>query len=216
VTTSRWHGGARAGVTLLAAAMLVPAGSPPGAAGAAATAATAATAVDTSCAQQRTTPVYVPETSTALTDMGYQSVWGLATGRGVTVAVVDSGINVKNAHLPADSAVAPGGTFVGAVEGWIPDPTGRNDLSGHGTAVASIIAGRPVQGSGQVGLARDALLMPMQVFGISEEQRSSDDKVNALLPRTEWLAAGIRTAAERGGEGHQRVAQPRPARPSSC
>ncbi len=206
MTTARWHGGARAGVTLLAVALLVPAASPPGAAAtagaavAAVAAATAATAVDTSCTQQRTTPVYVPETSRALIDMGYQSVWGLATGRGVTVAVVDSGINVKNAHLPADSVVVPGGTFVGAVEGWVPDPTGRKDLSGHGTAVASIIAGRPVQGSGQVGLARDALIMPMQVFGISEEQRSSDDKLNALLPRTEWLAAGIRTAAERGAK----------------
>jgi len=144
--------------------------------------------------------VYVPETSAALTEMGYQSIWGLATGRGVTVAVIDSGINVKNTHLPAETAVAPGATFVGGIEGWAPDPTGRNDLSGHGTAVASIIAGRPVQGSGQVGLAKDAQLLPMQVFGISEEQRSGDDKLNALLPRTEWLAAGIKTAAERGAK----------------
>jgi len=188
VTTVRRRRPARAAVTLFAAAALVPAASGP------------AAAADTSCTQQRTVPVYVPETSAALTDMGYQSIWGLATGRGVTVAVVDSGINVKNAHLPADTAVAPGGTFVGAVEGWAPDPTGRNDLSGHGTAVASIIAGRPVPGSGQVGLARDAQLMPMQVFGISEEQRSGDDKLNALLPRTDRLAAGIRTAAERGAK----------------
>jgi subtilisin family serine protease len=173
---------------LLSAALLVP------------TAAGTAAAADTSCTQQRTAPVYVPETSAALTDMGYQSIWHLATGRGVMVAVVDSGINVRNAHLPADTAVVPGATFVGAVEGWAPDATGRNDLSGHGTAVASLIAGRPVQGSGQVGLARDAQLLPVQVFGISEEQRSGDEKLNALLPRTEWLAAGIRTAAERGAK----------------
>jgi len=188
VTPAARRAAARAAVTLVAAAMIVPAASGP------------AVAADPSCTQQRTAPVYVPETSAALTEMGYHSIWGLATGRGVTVAVIDSGINVKNTHLPAETAVAPGATFVGGIEGWAPDPTGRNDLSGHGTAVASIIAGRPVQGSGQVGLAKDAQLLPMQVFGISEEQRSGDDKFNALLPRTEWLAAGIKTAAERGAK----------------
>lgn len=182
----RWA--ARSGVTVLAVGLLMPATRVP------------ARAADATCTGQRDAPVYVPETSAALTALGDQAVWGLATGQGVTVAVVDSGIDTRNAHLPADSAVLAGQTFVEGVGQWTPDPAGRNDRSGHGTAVASLIAGRPVQGSGQVGLAKDAELLPMQVYNVSEDQRGGGDPLDLLLPRTDRLAAGIRAAAERGAK----------------
>ncbi len=185
-----WAWSHRAGVVLLATGVVLTVGS--GAAG-------AAQAVDT-CTDQRTAPVYDPTTSNALTQMGADAVWQLATGSGVTVAVVDSGIDTGNAHLPAGRAVADGRTLLDPVEGWTPDPVGHNDLSGHGTAVASLIAGRPVQGSGQVGLAKDATLLPIQVFGVSREQQGSDARLAALTPRTDRLAQGIRTAAELGAK----------------
>ena len=144
-----------------------------------------------SCTEQRTGPVYVKELSAALNQMGVASVWPLATGRGVTVAVVDSGIDVGNAHLPADTAVRPGRTLLPAVEGWTPDQAGRNDLSGHGTAVASLLAGRAVDGSGQIGLARAATLVPVQVFGVASTEGLSDDRLKDLTPTTPRLAEGI-------------------------
>src|SRR5690242_190455 len=145
-------------------------------------AAPTAAAADSSCTEQRTGPVYVQQRSPALNQMGVASVWKLATGRGVTVAVVDSGIDVGNAHLPADTAVLPGRTLLPAVEGWTPDPAGRNDLSGHGTAVASLLAGRAVDGSGQIGLARNAKLVPVQVFGVASTEGVSDDRLKGLAP----------------------------------
>lgn len=159
-----------------------------------------AMAVDNSCTETRAAPVYVAQRSPALNQMGVSAVWKLATGRGVTVAVVDSGIDVGNAHLPADSAVVPGRTLLPAVEGWSPDPTGRNDLSGHGTAVASLIAGRAVDGSGQIGLARDATLVPVQVFGVESAQQNTDERLTALAPTTQRLADGIRAAVDLGAK----------------
>jgi subtilisin family serine protease len=159
-----------------------------------------AAAAGSSCTEQRAAPVYVQQRSPALTQMGVSSVWPLATGRGVTVAVVDSGIDVGNAHLPADTAVLPGKTLLPAVEGWTPDPLGRNDFSGHGTAVASLVAGRAVDGSGQIGLARNAKLVSVQVFGVASTEGVSDDRLKALTPTTPRLADGIRAAVDLGAK----------------
>ncbi|HEX5795259.1 MAG TPA: S8 family peptidase [Geminicoccaceae bacterium] len=58
-----------------------------------------------------------------------------ATGRGVTVAVVDTGIDVDHPELAAQIA----GASTDIVSG---DPQRVDDVDGHGTAVAGIIAAR--------------------------------------------------------------------------
>lgn len=63
-----------------------------------------------------------------------------ATGKGVTVAVIDSGVDVDNPHL-AD-AVVPGTSYLDG-----DSSNGMADTYSHGTAVAGIIAAREVQGS---------------------------------------------------------------------
>ncbi len=159
-----------------------------------------ASAADDGCTGTRAAPIYVPDQSPALAAMAPTKVWEIATGKGVVVAVVDSGIDVGNGHLPADSAVLPGRTLLPPVQGWTPDPAGRNDLSGHGTAVASLIAGRPLQGSGQVGLAKDASLLPIQVFGVEAVPQGGDPRLAPLAPTTARLADGIRQAADLGAK----------------
>ena len=63
-----------------------------------------------------------------------------STGKGVTVAVIDSGVDVDNPHLK--DAVVPGVSYLQE------DPTnGTTDTYSHGTAVAGIIAARNVQDS---------------------------------------------------------------------
>ena len=159
-----------------------------------------AAAADQPCTDTRTAPVYVTQRSPALSQMGVSSVWKLATGRGVTVAIVDSGIDVGNTHLSPKGAVANGRTLLPAIDGWTPDPAGRNDLSGHGTAVASLVGGRTVDGSGQVGLAYGATLLPIQVFGVATTGPSSDERLAAVTPTVQRLADGIRAGADLGAK----------------
>ncbi len=159
-----------------------------------------AAAADFACTETRAAPVYVAQRSPALDQMGASAVWKIATGRGVSVAIVDSGIDIGNAHLPDRTAVAPGRTLLPAIDGWTPDPAGHNDLSGHGTAVASLVGGRSVDGSGQIGLAYGATLVPIQVFGVATAGPTPDERLAAVTPTVQRLADGIRAGADLGAK----------------
>ena len=159
-----------------------------------------AAAADSACTETRAAPVYVAQRSPALNQMGASAVWKIATGRGVSVAIVDSGIDIGNAHLPDRTAVAPGRTLLPAIDGWTPDPAGHNDLSGHGTAVASLVGGRSVDGSGQIGLAYGATLVPIQVFGVATAGPTPDERLAAVTPTVQRLADGIRAGADLGAK----------------
>ncbi|KGM14940.1 hypothetical protein N867_13985, partial [Actinotalea fermentans ATCC 43279 = JCM 9966 = DSM 3133] len=123
----------------------------------------------------------------ALAQLGVDGAWELATGAGVTVAVVDSGVTAANEHLT--TAVVPGSDLIGDTEGLA-------DVEGHGTAVAGIIAARPVAGSGLVGLAPEATILPIRVF----VDRTEDSVEAGLGPRDDRLAEGIRLAADAGAQ----------------
>ncbi|UNS99327.1 type VII secretion-associated serine protease mycosin [Streptomyces tubbatahanensis] len=89
-------------------------------------------------------------------------------GAGVRVAVIDTGVDIKNEQL-TDAVDA------GAGKNFLPkkrkkDETGRTtprgkpttDEVGHGTKVAGIIAARPADGTGFVGLAPKATIIPVK------------------------------------------------------
>jgi subtilisin family serine protease len=112
----------------------------------------------------------------------------VATGKGVTVAVVDSGIDVTNEHLR--NAVIGGVNLVGDGE----RADGMSDLFGHGTAIAGVISGERVAGSEMVGLARDAKLLSVRVY------RGDDaESIKAGFgPDDVLMAEGIRWAVDHG------------------
>lgn len=112
----------------------------------------------------------------------------VATGKGVTVAVVDSGIDATNPHLNA--AVIGGVNLV--ADGERAD--GMSDRLGHGTSVAGVIAARAVTGSGMVGLAPDAKLLSVRVY------RGTDkETVKAGFgPDVRLMAQGIRWSVDNG------------------
>jgi len=105
---------------------------------------------------------------------------GLSTGAGVSVAVVDSGVDPVAPQLAG--ALAAGADFLAAGDG-------REDCAPHGTAVASIIAARPVAGVGLRGLAPAATIVPIRV---SEQTESSSPTAGA--GGVAELTAGIRAA----------------------
>jgi membrane-anchored mycosin MYCP len=106
----------------------------------------------------------------------------LATGAGVRVAVIDSGVD---ADVPAlRGRVAAGADFLHH------DPDGRQDCIGHGTEVASLIAGRPGKDPGFQGLAPGATIVPVRVSEEEDEQGggTSGDRVsfNDFADAIDW------------------------------
>ncbi|MET9483473.1 type VII secretion-associated serine protease mycosin [Streptomyces sp. NPDC006638] len=96
-------------------------------------------------------------------------LWSQSTGKGVRVAVIDTGVDVRNPQLTPAVDVESGRNkmkrglkdeFGGAIERGKED--GTTDTVGHGTKVAGIIAARPREGTGFVGLAPGATIIPIQ------------------------------------------------------
>lgn len=76
----------------------------------------------------------------------------LATGAGVTVALIDTGVTPD----PRLANLRPGGDFV------VETDNGLNDCDGHGTLVAGIIGAAPSGTDGFVGVAPDATLISIR------------------------------------------------------
>jgi subtilisin family serine protease len=85
--------------------------------------------------------------------------WPVTTGAGVTVAVVDTGVDATRPDL---AAAVTDPAHLDPVTRTIVAGAGT-DLEGHGTHVAGIVAAR-ADGSGTSGVAPDALVMPIDVF----------------------------------------------------
>ncbi|MEV4196632.1 type VII secretion-associated serine protease mycosin, partial [Streptomyces toxytricini] len=89
--------------------------------------------------------------------MKADDIWKISTGKGVTVAVIDSGVE----RVPElEGQVLPGKDFAASYGN-----DERTDYDKHGTSMAAIIAGsgkRP-GGDGAVGLAPGAKILPIRV-----------------------------------------------------
>ncbi|MCP2337347.1 S8 family serine peptidase [Actinomadura rupiterrae] len=86
-------------------------------------------------------------------------IWPLTRGAGVTVAVIDGGVNAKLPELT--DAVVPGVDLADhSTDGRVDLDTGS---PGHGTATAAQIAGRGGGASGYVGLAPEAKILPIRL-----------------------------------------------------
>ncbi|MFE6490487.1 type VII secretion-associated serine protease mycosin [Streptomyces sp. NPDC057748] len=96
-------------------------------------------------------------------------LWKQSTGKGVRVAVIDTGVDIKNPQLKGAVDTRSGHNFMrkdikdengNKIERG--NENGTTDTVGHGTKVAGIIAAREVKGTGFTGLAPDATIIPIQ------------------------------------------------------
>ncbi|MFE6666951.1 type VII secretion-associated serine protease mycosin [Streptomyces sp. NPDC057697] len=118
-------------------------------------------------------------------------LWKQSTGKGVRVAVIDTGVDIRNPQLKGAVDTRSGRNFL---DRGIKDDNGdkiergkengTTDRVGHGTKVAGIIAAREMKGTGFTGLAPDATIIPIQ----------QNDAEGHGTART--LAAAIRYAAD--------------------
>ncbi|MFF3623005.1 type VII secretion-associated serine protease mycosin [Streptomyces sp. NPDC002467] len=109
--------------------------------------------------------------------MKADEIWKIATGKGVTVAVIDDGIQ----EIPELAGqIVPGKDFTPSGG----DGDGHADNSGHGTGISAMIAGtgKHPSGDGGYGLAPGVKILPLRV-------------ANNQLKTPTWAAA-IRYAAD--------------------
>lgn len=89
-------------------------------------------------------------------------------GNSVRVAVIDTGVDRANPQLSGALDIGAGKDLIDPKGG-----DGTTDTVGHGTKVAGLIAARPQEGTGFVGLAPDATIIPIR-------QNDGQGKGNAL------------------------------------
>ncbi|MFC8990013.1 type VII secretion-associated serine protease mycosin [Streptomyces sp. NPDC057115] len=124
--------------------------------------------------------------------MRTQQAWQTTKGAGVTVAVLDTGVDADHPDLSRN--VLPGKDLVGFGAG-----PGDRAWARHGTAMAGIIAGHghgPGGTEGVMGIAPEARILPVRV--ILEDGDSSRSKARST--RGNALAEGIRWAADHGAD----------------
>ncbi|MEU8629832.1 type VII secretion-associated serine protease mycosin [Streptomyces sp. NPDC048669] len=98
-------------------------------------------------------------------------LWQDTRGKGVRVAVIDTGVDDTNPQLTSAVDAAAGADLLrgGGTDGTV-------DQVGHGTKVAGIIAARPRAGTGFVGLAPEATIIPIRQ---NDERNSGEDTTMA-------------------------------------
>lgn len=128
----------------------------------------------------------------ALEMVGAREAWKTTKGAGVTVAVLDTGVD--STHPDLRGAVMKGRDAVGF-------GASRGDAAWakHGTAMAGIIAGRghgPGRGNGVLGVAPEATVLPVRVL----LEQDDPQRKKARATRSGALAEGIRWATDQGAD----------------
>jgi len=121
----------------------------------------------------------IPSAPWALQRVLLDQLWegGKTTGLGVTVAVIDTGVDDQNRQLAdkVDDGTPPG-MLVDKSTNKPVEGNGKTDTVGHGTKVAGIIAARPYAKTGFVGLAPDA-----RILSIRQNDSQGNGDVDSLI-----------------------------------
>lgn len=122
-----------------------------------------------------------------MTRVHAQAAWNVTCGRGVTVAVIDTGVACEN-HGEFTRVQDLAGTRCVLGYNFVNDTDHANDDQGHGTHVAGTIAQTTNNGFGVAGLAHCATILPVKVLN----ERGSGSLAD--------VAEGIRFAADAGAQ----------------
>ncbi|MCP4626782.1 MAG: S8 family serine peptidase [bacterium] len=110
-----------------------------------------------------------------------EEAWEVATGDGVTVAVLDSGVHPGGEDGFGDRLLSGYNAFVNSETGW-------QDTHSHGTHIAGTIAQETGNGIGTAGIAFGAEILPVKVMN------------RRLIGDTAAACTAIRWAADNGAD----------------
>ncbi|HTE18236.1 MAG TPA: S8 family peptidase [Armatimonadota bacterium] len=120
--------------------------------------------------------------------IGAEEAWAQgATGSGITVAVIDTGVAFEDDDKCYWATDFKGTRFVAGYD-FVNDDAHPNDDNGHGTHVAGTIAETTDNGEGVAGLAYGARIMPLKVLSAWGSGTCAD------------IADAIRFAADNGAK----------------
>ncbi|MDT0471535.1 type VII secretion-associated serine protease mycosin [Streptomyces sp. DSM 41014] len=128
----------------------------------------------------------------ALDALHTQQAWQTTKGAGITVAVLDTGVEADHPDLAGNVLTGKDMIGFGARQG-------DRSWARHGTAMAGIIAGHghgPGRADGVLGIAPEAKILPVRV--ILEDGDTARGKARST--RGNALAEGIRWAADHGAD----------------
>ncbi|MCX7172507.1 MAG: S8 family serine peptidase [Proteobacteria bacterium] len=104
--------------------------------------------------------------------VGDREMWALGRGAGVIVAVIDTGVDLTHPDL-IPNLLSNGYNFGDG-------NANPQDVLGHGTKVAGIIAARQNDGIGVSGLAPEAKILPIKINSGGQRSFSSDQLASAI------------------------------------
>jgi type VII secretion-associated serine protease mycosin len=120
----------------------------------------------------------------ALDVLQAESAWKVSTGKGVTVAVIDTGVNAEHQDLKGN--VLKGKDYVDGDDDASPEESDSNLSTNHGTEMASLIAGHghgAGAADGVMGMAPEAKILPIRWGGgsFAEEIRYAVDHGASII-----------------------------------
>ncbi|MFW0797731.1 type VII secretion-associated serine protease mycosin [Gordonia sp. CPCC 205515] len=127
--------------------------------------------------------------------MEVQAAWRYSTGKGVKVAVIDTGVEPSKRF----KRITGGGDFVSS-------GNGTDDCDGHGTMVAGIIAAQPSSSDGFAGVAPDAEIIAIRQtslsYGTKDNNNSNNpgDMASSSVGSVQTLAYAVVAAVQKGAD----------------
>lgn len=115
-----------------------------------------------------------------LPKMGAPSAWNSVSGDGITIAILDTGVDPN--HFDLANKLLPGYNAADGGSDW-------SDIHGHGTAVAGVAGAIANNGAGVAGVAWGATLLPIRVTNRSDGYAYFSD-----------IARGLTWAADQGAQ----------------